>query len=571
MKLDTEFIKLPFRFDAARLAEEIAGIPESDWRPHPQGNPGNSALPLIALRGDPLDDGVKGPMRPTPVLAKLPYLRQVIASFGVPLGRTRLMRLIGNAEATAHADINYYWMRRTRIHIPLVTTPEVSFHCGERQLHMAAGECWLFDTWRVHNVFNPAPTMRIHLVVDTVGAPAFWDTVARAERPFGKPVEDPLPLQSVAYEPGLEPQLILEDRNFPVVMSPEEMQDLVGQCLQEMDEVAANPREQAEAVRSFMQQWMAEWAGLWAQHQDRPSGWKGFHALVQKFDAWRAGAPEVRVPNNNFVREFLMHVVTNAALNVQLAEEYAGGDAPAPHIAEAPSRFDRPVFIVSAPRSGSSLLFETLARSPDFWTVGGESHAVFEKIPMFQPEKHNWDSNRLTAEQAVNPAAMRLRDSFIAHLRNREGKFLPADNSPFRMLEKTPKNALRLPLLAAVFPDARFIYLYRQPRDNLSSMLDAWRSGRFVTYPKLPGWTSPEKWSLLLVPGWRDKIGKPLAEAVAHQWQATQQHLLQDLTELPADRWCAVRYEDFLKNPQQVTEQLSAFCGVHWDQALGDT
>ena len=44
MKLDTEFIQMPWRFDAGRLAAEVAAIPEEAWRPHPQGHPGNSAL-----------------------------------------------------------------------------------------------------------------------------------------------------------------------------------------------------------------------------------------------------------------------------------------------------------------------------------------------------------------------------------------------------------------------------------------------------------------------------------------------------------------------------------------------
>ena len=46
--------------------------------------------------------------------------------------------------------------------------------------------------------------------------------------------------------------------------------------------------------------------------------------------------------------------------------------------------------------------------------------------------------------------------------------------SRVRMLEKTPKNSLRVPFLARVFPEARFIYLYRDPRQVLSSMIEAW-------------------------------------------------------------------------------------------------
>jgi len=51
MKLDTEFIKLPLAFDVERMRAEVEAVPESDWRPHPQGHPGNSALPLISPWG----------------------------------------------------------------------------------------------------------------------------------------------------------------------------------------------------------------------------------------------------------------------------------------------------------------------------------------------------------------------------------------------------------------------------------------------------------------------------------------------------------------------------------------
>lgn len=91
MKLATEFIRLPLRFDTEQLVKAIAGFSEADWRPHPQGHPGNSALPLIAVNGDPLDDAVKGPMHPTAHLERSPYLLQVLAAFGAVLGRTRLM------------------------------------------------------------------------------------------------------------------------------------------------------------------------------------------------------------------------------------------------------------------------------------------------------------------------------------------------------------------------------------------------------------------------------------------------------------------------------------------------
>ena len=116
------------------------------------------------------------------------------------------------------------------------------------------------------------------------------------------------------------------------------------------------------------------------------------------------------------------------------------------------------------------------------------------------------------------------------------------------MLEKTPKNSLRVPFLARVFPEARFIYLYRDPRQVLSSMIEAWTTGRFRTYPQLPGWTGPA-WSLLLVPGWRELIGRPLHEIVAAQWNAATRLLIDDLEALPVERRTIARYDALVADP----------------------
>ena len=35
------------------------------------------------------------------------------------------------------------------------TRPEVRFYCGDENVHMAAGEAWVFDNWRLHRVENP--------------------------------------------------------------------------------------------------------------------------------------------------------------------------------------------------------------------------------------------------------------------------------------------------------------------------------------------------------------------------------------------------------------------------------
>ena len=51
MRLKQEFYRLPFRFDAERLATEALSFPESAWRAHPSGYDGNTALILVSAHG----------------------------------------------------------------------------------------------------------------------------------------------------------------------------------------------------------------------------------------------------------------------------------------------------------------------------------------------------------------------------------------------------------------------------------------------------------------------------------------------------------------------------------------
>lgn len=276
MKLQVPFVQLPVVFDAAVLAQEVAALGESPWRPHPQGFPGNSMLPLVAVEGDPHNEGFAGPMRQTPELLRCAYLTQVIASLGATVGRSRLMRLSGNAEVTRHADQGYYWAERVRVHVPIVTQPTVRFECGGAVVNMAAGECWIFDTWRQHSVINDATLPRIHLVVDTVGGPRFWDLVGR-----GRPHGSALPgwqAQSLAPVPAERSQFPCETVNVPRVMSPWELNAHLGLLFADVQ-----PHPNLAQVRQIAMRFAREWQSLWFQYGESVQGRADYRAALQRF------------------------------------------------------------------------------------------------------------------------------------------------------------------------------------------------------------------------------------------------------------------------------------------------
>lgn len=120
-----------------------------------------------------------------------------------------------------------------------------------------------------------------------------------------------------------------------------------------------------------------------------------------------------------------------------------------------------------------------------------------------------------------------------------------------------------------LFPDAHYVYLYRNPNHVVSSMIDAWQSGQFRTYPDLPGWQGLP-WSLLLIPGWRNLIGKPLHHVVAHQWSATTKILLDELEKLDPTSVHKIRYETLLAKPQEELDRICASCWISKIPNLSD-
>ena len=228
-------------------------------------------------------------------------------------------------------------------------------------------------------------------------------------------------------------------------------------------------------------------------------------------------------------------------------------------------RFDRPILIVSSPRSGSTLLYETMEKAPGLYSIGYESHMIIESLPGFHPADREWHSNRLTAEDARTQSAGQFADNFYGALRDRDGG-RPA--GPVRILEKTPKNSLRIPFFDALWPDTLFVYLYRDVRQTLASMMEAWASGYFRTYPRLPGWTG-HQWSLLLVPGWQRLRGLPLPAVVAHQWSIATNILLDDLDRLPRERLRVIDHDSFLGDPKPTVEALARSLDLGWDRQLG--
>lgn len=548
MRLPKPFYRLPLRFDVERLRAEASALPAHAWVRHPNDIKGNSAARLISVDGGENDD-VSGRMQATTHLQQSPYIRQILASFGVVWSRSRLLRLAPGATVPEHADINHHWFTRVRLHIPIITRPEVRFYCGDQAVHMAAGEAWVFDNWRSHRVENFTPDERIHLVADTSGSAAFWRMVAQG----------PAQEQLVPYVAGNEAMPLTERAKPPTVMMPAEVDFLVVDLRSELISASlVDAQARLARYHGMLEALCKDWRQLYALYGDEPQGWPEFIRLRDNIRNASRDLGEGLIMRTNGVgaHQVLEGRVLRAMLSLPEQTRQATR-APSPTI-------KAPIFIIAAPRSGSTLLFETLAASSQLCTVGGEAHWLVEGIADLRPGAAV-DSNRLTEHHVTATIADDIREQILSRLQDHSGQPL-TDPGARRFLEKTPKNALRVPFFRQIFPDAQFIFLWREPHENISSIMEAWRSGQWRTYPQLEGFTGP--WSMLLPPGWRNMNGRQLPDIAAWQWQQTNTIVMDDLQSLPRDQWTVLQYADLVHEPAATIGKLCEFLRLPVDSAL---
>jgi hypothetical protein len=321
MRLPTEFVRLPYRFDTPQLTREVLAFDESEWLPHVQGYEGNTAIPLISLRGE-MNDDFNGPMGITEKLRRSPYIMQVLATLDEVFGRSRLMGLAPHCSVPEHRDVNYHWYSRVRIHIPVITDEKVLFYCGARHVHMAAGEAWIFDSWKRHRVDNGSELNRVHLVIDTAGSAKFWRLVGASEWRCSAQIQKPASIADihVPYEKGKEVSILTEQYNAPLVMHPGELDALIMDIVFDMRACAENDREATNEFERMLQEFRCEWRRLWLLYGQSEAGWEHFDHLIKN----------VRLPREKLTLASNLGSATHtfgarilaSALNVSLASQY---------------------------------------------------------------------------------------------------------------------------------------------------------------------------------------------------------------------------------------------------------
>lgn len=202
----------------------------------------------------------------------------------------------------------------------------------------------------------------------------------------------------------------------------------------------------------------------------------------------------------------------------------------------------KPLFIFSLPRSGSTLLQRVLAADSQIASVA--------EPWVLLPFVYTLKERGIRAEYSHQLANIALND-FIRELPNGKQDYLSAiglamnelyrkvtkDDDARYFLDKTPRYALIADEIIEMFPEGKFIVLWRNPLAVIASIIETWGGG---------------KWNI-------STHRVDLFDGLANLIDSYQSH---------SGKVLAVQYESFLQSPEKELSRIAEYLEVKLDADL---
>ena len=141
------------------------------------------------------------------------------------------------------------------------------------------------------------------------------------------------------------------------------------------------------------------------------------------------------------------------------------------------------IFIFSLPRSGSTLLQKLLMTHPEINSVS-EPWILLHFVSLFKNDLSLSKYNQNLCVSAFDDSLRKIgKNNYFSIFNNFVKKLYKEatmENGRY-FLDKTPRYYLIIPEIAEIFPNAKFIFLLRNPLSIYSSILQNWTKNSFKT------------------------------------------------------------------------------------------
>lgn len=224
-------------------------------------------------------------------------------------------------------------------------------------------------------------------------------------------------------------------------------------------------------------------------------------------------------------------------------------------------RVVRPVFIIGCGRSGTTIFGRALSWHSDITYLNEPRQLWFSAYP----ETDIWTSE---AFKRKGKLALSAADTSCLKSKKLKRLFhfeLKSTGAPV-LIEKLPINNFRLEFIYKIFPDARFIHIYRNGLEVAKSIEKMCETGNWFG-------ENSYKWKLL-VDYANSRSRKEDLPSLCEtnydkgllEWRLSTEAAVDFLQKLPDEAFFEFKYDELIENPVETISRILEFIGVTNDQ-----
>src|SRR4030067_450472 len=230
-----------------------------------------------------------------------------------------------------------------------------------------------------------------------------------------------------------------------------------------------------------------------------------------------------------------------------------------------------PIILFGNTRSGTSIVQKVMSTHPDI--VGW-----YEPSELWLYADPGRPHDEFDESDATDKVKRYIRKQFLKYQKH-HGNCV--------VMEKTPKNILKIPYVRAIFPEATYLFIVRNPFSFISSVEFKWQrpvTGRGIIrrlkstplnqlHHHLGNYIVQQynkrilrrKYLSIWGPRYKgiheDLKTLPLLTVIARQWSIGSRKAEQDLAHFDEGQVLRLRYEDFVERPIDHLERICSHCG----------